>query len=1235
MALVCVAPAWGLQAGTAKDFMPHGYCYLWDPLVLWLNLVSDALITLSYYCIPIVLLYFARKNRELPFNRIFWMFGTFILACGTTHLMEVWNIWHANYLLAGTIKAFTAAVSVLTAGMIVPLVPKAVGLPRSIDLLEVNRRLEWKLEQKERSAAATEMPLQRNVKLMSRMTAGILTVVGILVVALLATEHTAHPDLHTILDSSLFLLSGLLALLFWDIGARSGRPLAKWIGVSFALTSVSECIHALASLEWSGELKAVAQANHWRSATWSPGAYLLPIGILAAIWLTSHEVKRGAEFAAALAALDVVLFMIFYNLPPYSSPWLGVARPSLLLVPALWAFAAWKCRKLGDSDRIFPALALMAATLFVGSVLILFSRHSHDGLGMSCHLLKAGGYLGLMVSLMQMASADMLDRVRAQRALGQLNEELEMRVVARTTELESINLSLQKEIQARISEEQARRGTERQLAAIVDSSEDAIFSKDLGGKIVSWNKGAEKLYGFTAREAIGQASTIIIPAELRDDEKQVLAEVAAGRKAQRDEVTRLRKDGSLVPVTIAISPVRDANGQIVGAASISHDITDRLRMEIALRASQSRMESILDSAMDAIIIIDDRQQIVLFNAAAEKMFLCPARLAIGSPWERFIPDRFREIHGSDIRRYGESGFTSGGMGVMGAIWGLRADGQEFPVEASISQVETGGKKLFTLILRDITERKRSEEKLAEQARMLDMTTLLVRDFDGRISLWTRGAEQLYGYSREEAVGRITHELFQTKFPDSLRSLEESLIESGRWEGELEHCKKDGGTVYVTSVQIVYRDEEGRAVRVLEANTDITRRKQDEERLANQAHDLMVTQDALREQSRTFQLVMDNMGEGLVAADENGSFLLWNQAAEKMLGRGPAVIQPEEWAAHYGAYLSDGSTLLPLDRNPLARAMLGEVCELELMMRPPGSDKATWIEVAAQPLRDSTGASKGGVVVLRDMTQRKHDEYEIRRLNEELEQRVIQRTAQLEAANKELEAFTYSVSHDLRAPLRHISGFTRILVEDFGSSLPEEAHKHLERIEQGTNRMGRLVDELLNLTRVGRQALTVQVTGISSIVKDVVTMLEPETEKRQVEWKIGELPFVECDPTLLRQVFENLLSNALKYSRPRPLAVIEVGQTEKDGSTTIFVRDNGVGFSMKYADKLFGVFQRLHRPEDFEGTGVGLATVHRIIQKHGGRIWAEAELDRGATFYFTLGGLNQAAKTGSAAMGGRA
>ncbi len=245
------------------------------------------------------------------------------------------------------------------------------------------------------------------------------------------------------------------------------------------------------------------------------------------------------------------------------------------------------------------------------------------------------------------------------------------------------------------------------------------------------------------------------------------------------------------------------------------------------------------------------------------------------------------------------------------------------------------------------------------------------------------------------------------------------------------------------------------------------------------------------------------------------------------------------------------------------------------------------------------------------------EREIREMNAELEQRVKERTAQLEAANHELEAFTYSVSHDLRAPLRHIGGFSRILIEDFSAGMPSEAQQHLRRVEDSVHRMGKLVDELLNLARLGRAGLKLQTVVLNSVIEDVASLLQPECQGRVIDWKIEDLPPVECDPVLMKQVFQNLLANALKFTRTRERAVIDIGYRVSNGELVILVRDNGVGFNMKYKDKLFGVFQRLHRAEDFEGTGIGLATVQRIVHKHGGRVWAESEVDKGTSFFFTV------------------
>jgi signal transduction histidine kinase len=360
-----------------------------------------------------------------------------------------------------------------------------------------------------------------------------------------------------------------------------------------------------------------------------------------------------------------------------------------------------------------------------------------------------------------------------------------------------------------------------------------------------------------------------------------------------------------------------------------------------------------------------------------------------------------------------------------------------------------------------------------------------------------------------------------------------------------------------------------------------------------------------------------MAEGLVAADEQGKFIIWNPAATKILGLGATSGPSSQWTSHYGLYREDMVTPFPADQLPLARAVRGEANTAQIFVRNPELAEGTWIEASASPLKDRNGAVRGGVVAFRDISQRRADEREIRKLNEELEARVVERTAQLAAANQELEAFTYSVSHDLRAPLRHIGGFSKILIEDFGSEMVPEARHHLERIEDGVHRMGLLVDELLNLARVGRHALHLQVVRLNSVISEVVSILQPEAEGRIVDWKIADLPPTECDPILVKQVFQNLLANALKFTRTRDRAVIEITHRDEDAQLVISICDNGVGFNMKYTDKLFGVFQRLHRAEDFEGTGIGLATVQRIIHKHGGRVWAEAELDKGATFSFTL------------------
>jgi signal transduction histidine kinase len=284
------------------------------------------------------------------------------------------------------------------------------------------------------------------------------------------------------------------------------------------------------------------------------------------------------------------------------------------------------------------------------------------------------------------------------------------------------------------------------------------------------------------------------------------------------------------------------------------------------------------------------------------------------------------------------------------------------------------------------------------------------------------------------------------------------------------------------------------------------------------------------------------------------------------------------------------------------------------------------------LRTPTAGSQGEVYVLiasfnEMLAQIQERDAALQKARDDLERRVDERTAQLQDANKELEAFSYSVSHDLRAPLRQVSGFAKILAEESSARLDAAGQRHLKWIQDGARHMGELVDDLLRLGRIGRQEMVEMPVDLNILLQDVLRDLHPEMQGRKIEWRIGMLPTIDCDAGLMKLTITNLLSNALKYTRRREVTVIEIAQIVQNGEIVVFIRDNGAGFDQKYAHKLFGIFQRLHHSDEFEGTGVGLATVQRIIQRHGGRIWAEGEVENGATFFFTVRASSQRADRG--------
>jgi PAS domain S-box-containing protein len=1052
----------------AEGYMPHGYCYLWNPWIVWLHVISDGLITVSYYWIPLVLIYFIRKNRDIPFNRIFWMFGTFILACGTTHLMEIWNVWHGSYVLAGVVKAATATVSVVTAVTLIPLVPKAMSLP---GLQVVNLKLEEQIAERARSETTRAQALKE-----------------------LADQKFAL-DQHAIVATT---------------------------DVQGTITYVND--------------KFCAISKYSRDELLGQNHRILNSG---------HHPK---EF-----------FQQMYHTVANGEVWHGEI-----------------CNRAKDGW-----------IYWVDTTIVPFA--GKDG--------KPRQYVAIR--------ADITERKRAEEAL---RENLAASKIA-LKELADQKFALDQH-------------------AIVATT-------DVQGTITYVNDKFCAISKYSHQELVGQNHRILNSGHHPKEFFQQMYHTIAHGQVWRDEICNRAKDGSIYWVDTTVVPFLDAYGKPRQYMAIRADITERKRAEQRVKESLATSEEAFKELADQKFALDQHAIVATTDVQGTITYVNDKFCAISKYSRQELVGQNHRIlnsahHPTEFFKQMYHTIANGQVW-RGEICNRAKDGSAYWVDTTVVPFLDADRKprQYMAIRADITERKHAEEVREHLAAVVDSSddAIISKSLDGIINTWNRGAEKVFGYSSSEAVGKPMLLLFPLNRED-----EEADILSRIRRGEsVEHfetvrVRKDGRKIDVSATISPVRDSSGAIVGASKIARDITERKRAEERLAGQAEELsrkseelLRSQQALETQTLMLQSVLDSMAEGLVAADEQGKFIIWNPAAVRILGLEAANLPSQQWTAHYGLYLEDMVTPFPADQLPLARAIRGESSFIEMFVRNPKLEQGTWIEVGGGPLKDKDGAVRGGVVAFRDVTQRRADEREIRKLNEELEERVAQRTAQLEAANHELEAFTYSVSHDLRAPLRHIGGFSRILIEDFGPEMPAEARSHLQRIQDGAQRMGLLVDELLNLARVGRHALKLQATKLNCIVEEVVSLLQPETEGRAVIWKIAELPSMECDPILAKQIFQNLIANALKFSRTREPAVIEIGHHQENGETVIFVRDNGVGFNMKYKDKLFGVFQRLHRAEDFEGTGIGLATVQRIVRKHEGRIWADSELDKGATFLFTLSG----------------
>jgi PAS domain S-box-containing protein len=756
----------------------------------------------------------------------------------------------------------------------------------------------------------------------------------------------------------------------------------------------------------------------------------------------------------------------------------------------------------------------------------------------------------------------------------------------------------------------ARRDVKEHLAmesryrGLLEAAPDAMVVVNQSGEIVLLNLQAEKQFGYHRDELLGQKVKNIIPEgfaeRLLADGLRSAADALAQQIGTGIELSGRRKDGSGFPIEIMLSPLESAEGILVTAAI--RDISVRKAAEEHLAQMEGRYRGLLEAAPDAMVVVNQGGEIVLLNVQAEKQFGYHRDELVGQKVKNIIPEGFAERLIADGTRSAADALAQQiGTGIE--LSGRRKDGSEFPIEIMLSPLESAEGILVTAAIRDISVRKAAEEHLAQMEGryrgLLEAApdAMVVVNQGGEIVLLNVQAEKQFGYRRDELLGQEVKNIIPEGFAERLiadgtRSAADALAQQIGTGIELSGRRMDGSGFPIEIMLSPLESAEG--ILVTAAIRDISVRKAAEKHLA--------------QMEGRYRGLLEAAPDAMVVVNQGGDIILLNVQAEKqfgyrrdeLLGQKVKNIIPEGFAERL---LADG---LRSAEDALAQ-QIGTGIELSGRRKDGGEFP---IEIMLSPLESAEGILV--TAAIRDITERKRYEGTLQEKN-----------TQLEAAVDELEAFSYSVSHDLRTPLRAIDGFSRILLKQYGPILPDEPREYLQLVRDNTVQMGHLVDDLLAFSRLGRQALKKRQVATGTIVAQVLRDARGRADGRSVSVSVGEIPAVWGDPSLLKQVFVNLIDNAFKYTRLRAEAVIEIGSHRSDGECVFFVRDNGAGFDMRYASKLFGVFQRLHRAEDFEGTGVGLAIVQRIVQRHGGRIWAEAAIDRGATFYFTTEGQNHA------------
>jgi PAS domain S-box-containing protein len=753
--------------------------------------------------------------------------------------------------------------------------------------------------------------------------------------------------------------------------------------------------------------------------------------------------------------------------------------------------------------------------------------------------------------------------------------------------------------------EEALRSSERKLAEVFRASPEFISVSTLEeGRFLEVNDACARLFGYRREEVLDRTSVELGMWCVPEDRDRVMNLVRKYGSIQNVETRFRKKSGETFDGLLSMAMIT-MEGKL-HLITLMTDITERKRMEEALRKKTEELDGYFTRSLDLLCIADMEGHFVRLNPE----------------WERVLGFPLPELEGRlflDLVHPEDRASTLNAVADLSAkVEVLRFVNRYRCRDGTYRWLEWNSfpsGDLIYAVARDISERKQVEDALRESEFFLSKSQQIAHigsyKFEVATGTWVSSPslDEILGIDARfpKTVERWL-ELVAPEDREMMRGhlLRFVLTERNRFEKEYRILRRnDGKERWVFGLGELEFDALGNPLRMIGTIQDITERRRAEE--------------ALRASEAFLDSIIEQSPHSMWISDDKGVLIRMNQACRDLLH-----VRDEDVVGKY-SMLQD-NIVEAQGQVPLIRKVFEEAETVRFALRydtsqllglKTGEPVDLFLEVTISPVLDAQKRVIHAVIQHADVTERKRVEEQIRRLNEELEQRVEERTGQLEAANRELEAFAYSVSHDLRAPLRAIDGYTRILLEDYESMLDPEGKRVCAVICESARRMGQLIDDLLAFSRLGRVVMQVSPIDLEALARSVFLELTPAGGRDRVDFRVGPLLPAEGDPRLIRQVLTNLLSNAAKFSSKQERAVIEIDSMQGTDETIYFVRDNGAGFDMAYAAKLFGVFQRLHSEKEFPGTGVGLAIVQRVIHRHGGRVWAESRMGEGATFYFTL------------------